>query len=112
MKQCACLVSGLRYAFKYRTSRFKPTCGELWFATDLYLLPAGDVSPVAAVVGFLPDDVDHIVSLAYNYGVTLLDLDQTALAERFLCRAMTLLTCASAAVKGWLPRIQVSYAVY
>jgi hypothetical protein len=52
--------------------------------------------------------VDHIVSLAYNYGVTLLDLDQTALAERFLCRAMTLLTCASAAVKGWLPRIQVS----
>jgi hypothetical protein len=74
-------------------------------------MPAGEVAPAAAVVGFLPDDVDHIVSLAYNYGVTLLDLDQTALAERFLCRAMTLLTCASAAVKGWLPRIQVSYAV-
>jgi hypothetical protein len=107
MNQCACK---LRYAFKHQTSRCKPICDELWFATDFYLSPAADALSSAAA-GFLPDDVDHIVSLAYNYGVTLLDLDQSALAERFLCRAMTLLTCASAAVKGWLPRIQVSYAV-
>lgn len=63
-----------------------------------------------ATAGFLSDDVDHIVSLAYNYGVTLVDLDQPALAERFLGRAMALLACpaASRGVKAWLPRMQVS----
>lgn len=60
-----------------------------------------------SLAGFLPDDIDHIVSLAYNYGVALVDLDQMALAEKFLSRAISLLGFASAAVKGWLPKIQV-----
>ena len=61
----------------------------------------------AAGTAFLAEDVDHIVSLAYNYGVTLMDLDQNELAEKFVFRAMNLLPCASEAVRGWLPRIQV-----
>ena len=31
--------------------------------------------------------VDRIVSLAYNYGVTLVDLDQVILAEKFVTKA-------------------------
>ncbi len=56
---------------------------------------------------FLSEDIDHIVSLAFNYGVTLGDLDQPALAERFISKAIALLTCASPVVKAWLPKMQV-----
>lgn len=52
--------------------------------------------------------MDRIVSLSYNYGVTLMDLDQVALAERFVLKAVNLLRfAASQSLKAWLPRIQV-----
>lgn len=57
---------------------------------------------------FVPDDVDHIVSTAYNYGVTLIDLDQLEMAERFVCKAIRLLNVASATTKAWLPKMQVN----
>jgi hypothetical protein len=56
---------------------------------------------------FQQEDIDHIVSLAYNYGVTLVDLDQVSLAERFVAKAISLLPCASTFVKGWLSNMQV-----
>ena len=62
---------------------------------------------ITTSTAFLSEDIDHIVSLAFNYGVTLGDLDQPALAERFISKAITLLACASPAVKAWLPKMQV-----
>ena len=61
---------------------------------------------------FLSEDIDHIVSLAFNYGVTLGDLDQPALAERFISKAITLLVCASPVVKAWLPKMQVGNVLF
>ena len=52
-------------------------------------------------------DVDKIVTLAYNYGVTLVDLDQVHLAEKFVARAISLLRHASPSLREWLPRMQV-----
>ena len=54
-------------------------------------------------------DIDYIVSLSYNYGVTLIDLDQILLAERFVTKALHLISFASDALKGWLPKLQVQY---
>lgn len=54
-------------------------------------------------------DIDYIVSLSYNYGVTLIDLDQILLAERFVTKALHLISFASDALKGWLPKLQVRY---
>jgi hypothetical protein len=54
-------------------------------------------------------DIDYIVSLSYNYGVTLIDLDQILLAERFVNKALHLISFASDALKGWLPKLQVQY---
>jgi len=53
------------------------------------------------------DCVDRIVSLAYNYGVTLVDLDQVALVEKFVSKAISLLRFASDSLQSWLPRMQV-----
>ena len=59
------------------------------------------------------ESVDRIVSLSYNYGVTLMDLDQVALAERFVLKAVNLLRfAASQSLKAWLPRIQVGPSSY
>lgn len=52
-------------------------------------------------------DIDYIVSLSYNYGVTLIDLDQILLAERFVTKALHLISFSSDALKGWLPKLQV-----
>ena len=56
--------------------------------------------------------MDRIVSMSYNYGVTLVDLDQVALAERFVAKAVNLLRFASHSLKSWLPRIQVRHTTY
>lgn len=61
--------------------------------------------------GFHSDDIDRIVSLAYNYGVTLVDLEQVQLAEKFVSKAINLLHFASSAMKSWLPRMQVSFFI-
>jgi hypothetical protein len=56
-------------------------------------------------------DVDAIVSLAYNYGVALLELEQMTLSEKFLAKAIALLQHASSALNGWLGKMQETYAL-
>jgi hypothetical protein len=56
---------------------------------------------------FDTENVDRIVSLAYNYGVTLVDLDQVDLAEKFVSKAINLLRFTSTSLQAWLPRMQV-----
>lgn len=53
-------------------------------------------------------DVDHVTSLAFNQGVTLMELAQADLAEKFIARALSLLPFASPAVASWRTRMQVS----
>ena len=47
-------------------------------------------------IGINPDVVDRVASLAFNYGITLVELDQVVLAERFLSRAVSLLHSGAA----------------
>lgn len=69
---------------------------------------ASVAEPSDAVNTFAPDDVDNIVSRAYNNGVSLVDLDQLEMAETFVCKAISLLNLASPSLKGWLPKMQVT----
>jgi len=64
-------------------------------------------SAVVQPVRFDVCDIDYIVSLSYNYGVTLIDLDQILLAEKFVTKALHLISFSSDALKGWLPKLQV-----
>ena len=58
---------------------------------------------------FASDDVDQIASIAYNYGVTLVELGQAELAERFVCRALGLLKHTSPVMSQWREKMQETY---
>eukprot|EP01031_Cornospumella_fuschlensis_P024462 gene24462-29565_t len=51
-------------------------------------------------------DIDQIFTLTYNYGVTLLDLDQLSLAENFMTKAAKLLPYTSTEMQMWEERIK------
>lgn len=70
-----------------------------------YLLSIG---VAATSENFDTESMDRIVALAYNYGVTLVDLDQVILAEKFVSKAISLLRLASSELRLWLPRMEVS----
>jgi hypothetical protein len=57
---------------------------------------------------FSIEDVDRITVLAYNYAVTLGELDDVVIAERFISQSLVLVRYASASIQQWLPRMQVS----
>eukprot|EP01031_Cornospumella_fuschlensis_P024038 gene24038-29089_t len=51
-------------------------------------------------------DIDQIFTLTYNYGVTLLDLDQLSLAENFMTKAAKLLPYTSTEMHMWEEKIK------
>lgn len=57
------------------------------------------------------EDIDHIFSLAYNYGITLLDLDQPVLAEQFLLRTMSIIQFTSSSMQVWKPKLRQAYDI-
>ena len=59
---------------------------------------------------FSVDDIDGIAKLAYNYGVTLLELDQIDIAEKFLSMSLSLSNFASESFKSNLSNMSSSYA--
>jgi len=59
---------------------------------------------------FSQDDIDGIAKLAYNYGVTLLELDQIDIAEKFLSMSLSLSNFASESFKANLSNMSNSYA--
>eukprot|EP01039_Chlorochromonas_danica_P008541 gene8541-9414_t len=57
------------------------------------------------------EDIDQIFSLAYNYGITLLDLDQPVLAEQFLLRTMSIIQFTSTNMQVWQPKLRQAYDI-
>ena len=60
---------------------------------------------------FLSDDVDSIITTTFNYAVTLNELGQSDLAERFMAKALNLLRFGSQVLKAKQRQIQASYGV-
>lgn len=58
--------------------------------------------------GFDQFDIDQIFTLTYNYGITLLDLDQVSLAEQFMQKASKLLQYTSTEMHQWEQKVKVS----
>jgi hypothetical protein len=61
---------------------------------------------------FDPEDIDETLALAYNYGVTLIDLNQLVLAEQFLLKSLSLVRFASDSYRLYLPRMEVNLATF
>ncbi len=68
-----------------------------------------DPSATAAHVPFAQESVDQITAVTYNYGVTLSELGQPKLAEKFINTAIGLMRYASTEMKQWSRRIEDSY---
>eukprot|EP01038_Epipyxis_sp_PR26KG_P006211 gene6211-8556_t len=62
-----------------------------------------DISP------FSLESIDMMVTLSYNYGITLIDLDQLDLANKFIVKAISLLPFSSSSIKSWLAKIQETH---
>jgi hypothetical protein len=56
---------------------------------------------------FKTDDIDHIAVQAYNYAVTLSELEDVQLAERFASQSLILARFASPRFKEWVTKMQV-----
>ncbi len=56
---------------------------------------------------FAFEDIDHITSLSFNFGITLSDLGQSDLAERFLSQSLSLLQFASTGLQKCQHQMQV-----
>lgn len=56
---------------------------------------------------FRADDIDAICTLCYNWAVTLVELSQHDLAEKFACKALSLAALASPQVRSLKETIQV-----
>ena len=59
---------------------------------------------------FGADDIDGICSISYNYGISLMELEITELAEKFISKSLALLVYASPVLAGWKGNIQDAYA--
>ena len=53
------------------------------------------------------EDVDEVCCTCYNWGVTLMELGQTVLAETFVSKALQFLRFSSAVMLGFERTIQV-----
>lgn len=53
------------------------------------------------------DDIDNIVSITYNYGITLMSLEQIDLSEKFIGKAISLMQFVSPILSNWLDHMQV-----
>ena len=62
-----------------------------------------------AQANFGQESVDQITAVTYNYGVTLSELGQAKLAEKFINTAIGLMRYASQEMKQWSRRIENSY---
>ena len=62
-----------------------------------------------AQANFGQESVDQITAVTYNYGVTLSELGQPKLAEKFINTAIGLMRYASQEMKQWSRRIENSY---
>jgi hypothetical protein len=58
---------------------------------------------------FSQKDIDFIARISYNYGVTLCELEQMQLAERFLSRSLSIAMHASASLKALKGRMEETY---
>lgn len=65
---------------------------------------------VKSNTAFSIDDIDSVAKLSYNYGVTLLELDQIDMAEKFMSMSLSLSKFASDSFKANLEVMQSSYA--
>lgn len=59
---------------------------------------------------FCTDDIDGICSTSYNYGISLMDLEMIEMAEKFICKALNLLSFASYSMTGWKSNMQDAYS--
>ncbi len=55
------------------------------------------------------EDVDEVCCICYNWGVTLMELGQTVLAETFVSKALQFLRFSSPAMLGFERTIQVHF---
>lgn len=56
---------------------------------------------------FFIEDIDAIISMTYNYGIALIDIDQIDIAQEFLLSTLRLSEYASEAMRAWMKNIQV-----
>jgi hypothetical protein len=70
---------------------------------DATMYPRPVVSP------YSQESIDQIAAVTYNYGVTLAELGQTGLAERFINTAIGLMRYASPEMRQWSRRVEDAY---
>jgi hypothetical protein len=59
---------------------------------------------------FCSEDIDSICSASYNYGISLIDLDMSEMAEKFICKSLSLLNFASQSMSSWKHNMQDAYS--
>jgi hypothetical protein len=55
----------------------------------------------------LPEDIDAVCAMCYNWGVTLLELNQQVLSEKFIAKSLSLYKYTSPDFSKWHESIQV-----
>lgn len=65
---------------------------------------------ISASLPFNTDDIDEICSTSYNYGISLMELEMSDLAEKFICKALTLLNYVSSTMSKWKSNMQDAYS--
>ncbi|MEC8391557.1 MAG: hypothetical protein VXZ58_01590, partial [Actinomycetota bacterium] len=58
---------------------------------------------------YTQESIDQVTAVAYNYGVTLAELNQKALAEQFINTAIGLMQYASEEIRQWSRRVEDTY---
>ena len=61
---------------------------------------------------FREEDIDCICGTCYNWGITLLELEQPDLSEKFISKALNLIPYSSRELtKEWKVNMQVGYFI-
>jgi hypothetical protein len=58
---------------------------------------------------YAQESIDQVASVAYNYGVTLAELNQAPLAEKFITTAIGLMPYTSPEMRQWSRRVENTY---
>lgn len=59
---------------------------------------------------FCLEDIDGICATAYNFGLSVYELEMFDLAERFVCKALSIFRYTSTLMAGWKSNLQGVYA--
>ena len=69
----------------------------------------GEQGQCSASSPYAKESIDQVTAVAYNYGVTLAELNQIPLAEQFINTAIGLMPYASPEIRQWSRRVEDSY---